>query len=200
MLSCVWLFGTPWTIQWCESRSVVSDSLQPHGLYSPWNSPGQNTRMGRLSFLQGVFPTQGLNPGLPHCRWIIYQLSYKGSPRVLEWVAYPFSSGSSRPRNRTGVSCIAGRFFTNWTIRKAQKEVGFMILISYEIKFWKTVTKMTLHKLSNIQWSSYRQLCPTHMYNLTKMVGNYRWGWGCGSNDRKIWRPLIAFYGLLSSN
>ena len=75
-----------------------------------------------------------------------------------------------------------------------------MILISYEIKFWKTVTKMTLHKLSNIQWSSYRQLCPTHMYNLTKMVGNYRWGWGCGSNDRKIWRPLIAFYGLLFSN
>ena len=53
------------------------------------------------------------------CRWILYQLSHSGSPRVLEWVAYPFSSGSSWPRNSTGVSCIAGAFFTNWAIRKA---------------------------------------------------------------------------------
>ena len=57
-----------------ESCSVVSDSLQPHGLYSPWNSPGKNTRVGSLSLLQGIFPTQGLNPGLWHCRWILYQL------------------------------------------------------------------------------------------------------------------------------
>ena len=59
-----------------ESRSVVSDSLQSHGLYSPWNSPGQNTGVGSLSLLQGIFPTQGLNQGLLHCRWILYQLSY----------------------------------------------------------------------------------------------------------------------------
>ena len=51
-----------------------------HGLYSPWNSPGQNTGVGSFSLLQGIFPTQGLNPGLPHCRWILYQLSYQGSP------------------------------------------------------------------------------------------------------------------------
>ena len=62
-----------------ESRSVVSDSLQPHGLYSPWNSPGQNTGVGSLSLLQGVFPTQGSNPGLLHCRRILYQLRHKGS-------------------------------------------------------------------------------------------------------------------------
>ena len=48
-----------------ESCSVVSDSLQPQGLYSPWNSPGQNTGVGNFSLLQGIFPTQGLNPGLP---------------------------------------------------------------------------------------------------------------------------------------
>ena len=54
--------------------------LRPHGLYSPWNSPGQNTRLGNLSLLQGIFPTQGLNPGLLHCRQILYQLSHKGSP------------------------------------------------------------------------------------------------------------------------
>ena len=75
-----------------ESRSVVSNSLQPHGLYSAWNSPGQNTGVGSLSLFQGIFPTQGSNPGLPHCRWILYQLSHKGSLGILEWVAYPFSS------------------------------------------------------------------------------------------------------------
>ena len=57
----------------------------------PWNSLGQNTGVGRLSLLQGIFPTQGLNPGLPHFRWIIYQLSHKGNPRILDWAAYPFS-------------------------------------------------------------------------------------------------------------
>ena len=63
-----------------ESHSVVSDSLQPHGLYSTWNSPGQNTGVGSLSLLQGIFPSQGSNPGLLHCRRILYQLSHKGSP------------------------------------------------------------------------------------------------------------------------
>ena len=99
-----------------ETCSVVSDSLWPHGLYSPWNSPGQNIGMCRLSLLQGIFQTQGLNPGLLHCRQILYQLSHRGSPRTLEWIAYPFSSGSSWPRNRTGVF-TAGGFFTNWAIK-----------------------------------------------------------------------------------
>ena len=58
----------------------MSDSLRTHGVYSPWNSQGQNTAVGSLSFLQGVFPTQGSNPGLPHCRQVLYQLSHKGSP------------------------------------------------------------------------------------------------------------------------
>ena len=63
-----------------ESPSVVSNSLQPHGLYSPWNSPGQNTGVGSLSLLQGMFLAQGLNPGLPHCMQILYQMSHQGSP------------------------------------------------------------------------------------------------------------------------
>ena len=121
-------------------------------IYTPWNSPGHNTGVGSLSLLQwifpiqgsnpglphcrrilyqlshreaqeycvgslfllqGIFPTQGSNPGVLHCRRILYQLSHKGSLRILEWVAYPFSRGSSQPRNRTGVSYIAGGFFTN---------------------------------------------------------------------------------------
>ena len=63
-----------------ESHSVMSDSLWPHGLSSPWNSPDQNTKVGSLSLLHGIFPTQGWNPGLPHCGQILYQLSHKGSP------------------------------------------------------------------------------------------------------------------------
>ena len=87
--------------KWSEVKVTHSYlTLWPHGLYSPWNSPGQNTRVGSLSCLQGNFPTKGLNPDLLHCRWILYQLSHKGSPRILEWVAYPFSSGSSLSRGQ----------------------------------------------------------------------------------------------------
>jgi len=88
--------------------------------YSPWNFPGQNTGVGSLSLLQRIFQTQGLNPGLPRCRQILYQLSHQESPRILEWVAYPLSSGSSQPRNQTRVSCTAGGLFTNWAMREAQ--------------------------------------------------------------------------------
>ena len=63
-----------------ETLSVMSDSLQPHGLYSPWNSLGQNTGVDSLSLLQGIFPTQELNQGLLHCRQILYQLSSQGRP------------------------------------------------------------------------------------------------------------------------
>ena len=72
----------------------MSNSLRPHGLYSPWNSPGQNSRVGGLSLLQGIFPTQGSNPGLPHCRQILYQLSHKGSPRVE--VNWPFRTKGTK--------------------------------------------------------------------------------------------------------
>ena len=72
---------TVWvTREWSESCSVLSDSLRPHGLYSPWNSPG---RVAGLSPLQAIFPTQGSNPGLPHWRHILYQLSHQGSPWLI---------------------------------------------------------------------------------------------------------------------
>ena len=77
-----------------------------------------------LSLLQGIFPTQGSNPGFPHCRRILYQLSHKGSPRILEWVAYPFSR-SSPPRDQTRVSCIKrGGFVTSSATREAQQCKG----------------------------------------------------------------------------
>ena len=91
----------------------MSNSLQPHGLYSSWNSLGHNTGVGSLSLLQGIFPTQGLNSGFPHCRQILYQLSHYGSPGILEWVTYSFSSRSFQLRNKTRVSCTADRFYTS---------------------------------------------------------------------------------------
>jgi len=69
--------------------------------------------VGSLSLLQEIFPMQGSNPGLPHCRQILHQLNHQGSLGILEWVIYPFFSGSSQPRNGTGVSYIAGRFFAS---------------------------------------------------------------------------------------
>ena len=80
-----------------ESHSVVSDSLRPHGLYSPWDCLGQNTGMGSLFLLQEIFPIQGSNPGLPHCGRILYQLSHQGSPRILEWVAIPSPADLPNP-------------------------------------------------------------------------------------------------------
>ena len=90
----------------------------PMDYYSPWNHSGQNTGVGSLSPLQVIFPTQGSNPGLLHCKRILYHLNHRGSPRILEWGAYTFSSGSCWPRNQTRISCIAGGFFTSWATRE----------------------------------------------------------------------------------
>ena len=123
------LFVTPWTIQSVEFSRP--EYLSSHSL------------------LQGIFPTQGSNPGLLHCRQILYQLSHEGILRILEWVAYSFFSGSSQPRNWTGVTCIAGGFLTNWTIREAniQHESGLFKVDGYYIwtiwKFWRD-DKMTM--------------------------------------------------------
>ena len=113
---CSW--GFLWEVK-VKVAQLCPTLCHPMHSYSPWNSPGQNTGVGRLSLLQGTFPTQESNPGLLHCMQIPYQLSHRGSPRILEWVAFPFFRGSSWRRNQTGVSCIAGRFFTNWAIREA---------------------------------------------------------------------------------
>ena len=129
------------------------------GLYSPWNSLGQNTGVGSLSRLQKIFPTQRANPGLPHCRQILYQLNHKGSLTILEWLAYAFSSGSSRPRNRTGVvSCIAGGFFANWAIREAHVLRMSQFSDSGKWLTWKTPNTSHLPwNFDNTKW------CPQEM-------------------------------------
>ena len=116
---------------WSEVK-VVQSCL---AFYNPWNSPGQNTGVGSLSPLQGIFPTQGSNPGLRHCRRILYQRSHKGSPRILEWVAFPFFSRSFQPRNQTGVSCISGGFFTSF-----MNETQMYNLLHHLVIFVSSVT------------------------------------------------------------
>ena len=70
-----------------ESHSVMSDSFRTHGLYSSWYSPDQNTGVGIHFSLQRILPTQGLNPGLPHCRQILYQLSHREDTKK-RWQEY----------------------------------------------------------------------------------------------------------------
>ena len=89
------------------------------GLHSLWNSPGQNTGVGSLSLPQGILPTQGSNPGLLHCRQMIYQLSNKRSPRKLEWVAYSFSSRSSQPPELNQVLLHCRQILYQWSYEKS---------------------------------------------------------------------------------
>ena len=102
--SHVWFFETSWTLP----GSIVRG-----------DSAGKNVELGCHALFQGILSTEGSNPGLLHCRWILNCcLSHQRSPRILEWVAYLFFRGSSPPRNWTGVFCTAGRFFTSWAIRE----------------------------------------------------------------------------------
>ena len=109
--------------------------------------PTRNTGMGCHALLQGIFPTQGSNPSLPHCRQVLYRLSHQGSPsQLLKWVAYPFSRGPSQPRIRTRISCIAGRFFTSWATRE--------VLMFIEVCV-KVCSKMSNSLLSHNPSNSY---------------------------------------------
>ena len=146
----------------CESHSIVSNPLWPHGLYrlySPWNSPGQNTgEFTSLYILKGIFPTQGLNPGLPHCRPVLYQLSHQRSPRILEWVAYFFSSESSQPRNWTRV------YWCHWSMKTLKFSRAFFhnslidswVLVIILCGYW-------LHPLGS-------RFCPLRHHSLAKKV------------------------------
>ena len=124
-----------------RNLSIMSHSLRLHGLYSPWNSPGQNTGVGSHSLLQGIFPTQESNPGTWHFRQILYQLSHQGNPRILEWVAHPFSRGSSWPRNRTGIFCIAGEIFTSWATKEPPIYRSLLYFFTLKHKYQKEKIK-----------------------------------------------------------
>ena len=120
-------------VKWSESHFVMSSSLRPHGLYSTWNSPGQNTRVDSLSLLRGIFPTQALNPALPHCSQILYQLSHKGSPILYKW----------SHNTVTGI--------TSHSVLQTRNPVSsFEALFFYVTQVWFSITFLIYHL--NISW------------------------------------------------
>ena len=134
------------------------------------DSAGKNTGVGCHALLQRIFPTQESILHLPHCRWILYHLSHQGSPRILEWVAYPFSSRSSQSRNEIGVFCIAGGFFTSWATREGngtplqysclEKSHGWISLVGYSPWGCKQLnTTEWLHSLHTIREAPINWLC-----------------------------------------
>ena len=109
LFSPFWLFATPRTI---VHQAALSMGFSRHEYWSGLPCPPP-----------GGLSTQGLNLGLLHCGQILYHLSHQGSPRIPEWVAYPFSRGSFWPRNQTGVSYITDGFTTSWATRIAKTEL-----------------------------------------------------------------------------
>ena len=97
-----------------ESSSVVSNTLWPHELYSPWNSPGQSTGAGSLSLLHKIFPTPGIEPGLLHCRWILYQLSHWGNHIPNAKVNYDINRAKINGRNIRYSKCL--KLYMKWHI------------------------------------------------------------------------------------
>ena len=136
--------------------TVMSDSLQPHGLWLPGFSvhgifPDKNTGVGSCSLLQGIFPIQGSNPGLSHCRWILNQLSHQGSPRILAWsgdyspvlahglqelshmgLVSPQHVGSSQIRDQTHFPCVGRQILYHWATREAPQMTKFWLQNSYK--------------------------------------------------------------------
>ena len=135
-------------------------TLQPQTLqlYSPWNSPGQNTEVGNLSLLQQIFPTPKLNPGLPQCRQILYQLSHKGSPRILEWVTYPFSSRDSQPPESN-----PGLLYCRWIFHQLSYQQSLLLVCPNPL--WR-----------RRQWKPTPVFLPGKSHGRRSLVGCSPWG------------------------
>ena len=129
-----------------ESHSVVSNSLRPHGLYSPWNSPGQKSGVGSLSLLQGIFPTQGSNPGLPHRRCN----SLPAEPHGRNWNWYSPLNGNLAIPNKTYVFVLGPNIFTpkklSWIIYTQNMQIHI-----YEIIYCDSIWNC---EIQEITWMS----------------------------------------------
>ena len=119
-----------------QSCPTLCDPMDcgPPGSSFHRDSPGKKAGVGS-HVLQGTFPSQASNPGLPHCTQILYQLSHQENPSILEWVAFPLSNGYSWPRSLTRVSCIAGEFYTNWAIRESREFLSLKTFVYWSL-YW----------------------------------------------------------------
>ena len=123
----------------CDPKDHSLPGSSVHG-----HSPGKNTGASCHALFQGFFSTQGSNPGLLHCRWILYYLNYHESLRILDWVAYPFSKGSSWPRNWTGVPALKADSLPSELSGKPHKCVYYMqnVFLTVMLKvFWMPLSR-----------------------------------------------------------
>ena len=138
MKKCVKALVTQSCLTLCDSMDCKLPGSSLHR-----DSPGKNTRVGYYVLLQGFFPIQGSNPGVQHCKWILYHLSHQGSPRILEWVVYPFSRGFSQPRNWT---CIANGIYTIWEACQSQCYINSMWWCCYSYYYQLSVSWLPTQK------------------------------------------------------
>ena len=159
---CIHRFNYLWRVVLCwvtQSRLTLCNSMDCRRPVSvQGDSLGKNTGVDCHALLQGIFPLQESNPGLLHCKQILYYLSHQGSPRILEWVAYPFSRGSFQPRSWTGVpalqadllqlSCQGGTIVLHLFIEKKSMCKWTITVQNSFVQgpfiFWKNVTCLVL--------------------------------------------------------
>ena len=146
---------------WCHRRIVISNSLWPYGLYSPWNSLGQNTGVGSLSLLQEIFPTQGLNPGLPQYRQILYQLSHQGSVH-----AYNNTIHNSQKSETTSVSI--NQWITKCNTFNTMKY--YSAIKRNELLIYSTIRQI-LQIMCLVKETSHKKPCITrfHLWGLSRI-------------------------------
>ena len=167
-----------------ESRSVMSDSLQPLELYSSWNSPGQNTGMGSCSLLQ-ISPTQGSNSSLPHCRQILYQLSYQGSPGKMwedhwSWSSYNYMRSCPRIQHRPFYGHLA--FEANW---KGKFNKSILKEISPGCSLEGLMLKLKLQYFGHLMWraDSFEKTLMLGKFESRRRRGRQRMRWLDGITD-----------------
>ena len=139
----------------------MSNSLQPHGLYSPSTPPGQNTGMGSCSLLQGIFPTQGSNPGFPHCRQILYQMSHQGR----EALRYSSVQVSRSVVSNSVIPWTAARqpslsITNSWSLLKLMSikpviPFNHLILFLFPSSIFPSISVLSIESVLRIRWPKY---------------------------------------------
>ena len=196
--TCFWICSG--TLVWCYVLCLVSQSCtslcDPMDCSLPGcsvhgDSPGKNTGMRCHALLQGIFSTQGLNPGLLHCRQILYHLRHQGSPRILQWIAYPFSRGRSPG--------------SNWSFRHCRQ---ILCQLSYQGSPYVTIylsksTEYTTPKVNcNVNYGLWIIMaCQCRLilgFKKKKYHSGEKWWWErlCIVTRDSIWKSCVPFSQL----
>ena len=154
------------------THSVVSYSLWLRGVHIAHQTPLFMGILQARILEWGIFPTQGSNPGPLHCRRTLCHLSHRGSPRIFEWVAYPFSRGYSQPRSWTMVSSTAGQIFTSWTTREDQNKQQKSLILKEAAKEEGHRTKQKTGKVlvGTWWWGSQGEIACSTTYRLEELM------------------------------